>query len=141
MLDYVFLSLKIPFYRKIEKYKNRKIEKNRKTEEKENFSCSDVLMAQKRQRVLSGPALERAALYAHMPPWFDRSNNFTMNKDTIHLNFNSPCSCGKSQQAVYVGKAQGTELASKLSKAVSRVHAGCHAAAAKSIDSVTLETR
>ena len=98
-------------------------------------------MAQKRQRVLSGPALERAALYAQMPPWFDRSNNFTMNKDTIHLNFNSPCSCGKSQQAVYVGKAQGTELASKLAKAVSRVHAGCHAAAAKSIDSVTLETR
>ena len=99
-------------------------------------------MAQKRQQVLSGPALKRAALYDRMPPWFDRNNNYTTSKDTIHINFSSPCSCGKSQQPIYVGKAVGTALADKLAKAVVRVHGPCHQTASdptKSVDTAPIQ--
>ena len=79
-----------------------------------------------RQAKLSKPALERAALYAQMPPWFDRDSTCTTDENNVYLNFVKPCSCGLTQQSIWVGKAQGAELARKLAAAVVKKHGGCH---------------
>ena len=79
-----------------------------------------------KQQKLSAPAMHRAALYAQMPSWFDRDSTFTTSPDRVHLAFVKPCVCGERKQSVYVGKAQGPELAAKLAAAVDRKHKTCH---------------
>ena len=51
---------------------------------------------------------------------------YTTSKGKVHINFAKPCSCGRRQQSISVGKLHGLERAEAVRAALERIHGQCH---------------
>ena len=79
------------------------------------------------QKRFSPSESQKAALFQRAPPWFRVDGaTYTISKGNVHINFAKPCSCGRRQQSISVGKLHGLERAEAVRAALERIHGQCH---------------